>query len=488
MEDTLTLRPDIVGNPFKRAWSFGFNTCHAPIVMRTDVQEHMREAGQLFGMRYWRCHGTLSDDVGIVLPGRDGEPDHYAFSGLKRILDAGLAAGVKPFFELSFMPKALARDPKPTITWYRGHTSPPGDWDRWSRLIDHLVAWLLATYGRSEIDTWYFEVWNEPNIGFWAGTQEEYFELYARAARALKAACPTLRVGGPATARAAWVADLLDYCKDNDVPCDFISTHIYPNDVAFVEGAEGETKRLGMDFMVGEIRRVHREVTERRPGLPVFWGEWNSSAGPLVPNHDTCGNAAAAVAGCSAIEAYADGSLWWNLSDVYEEPNYHFAPFHGGYGLFTVDNLIKSAGRGFELLHGLPSHQAAVEGLPDTWERGALFGIDPVTGHGRLILWHCDPPEADNPTAPESWQCTVRGLPGNQPCTLTAILPEAGSACETWERLGAPTTLTPDQEAQLRGASLPHRERPRSPGERLTLEIPPGTVWAIDFSPSRKQI
>jgi len=163
-------------------WQFGFNTDHAPLVMRGDLQRHMRTAVEHLGMRYWRCHGTLSDDVGLF--SIKNEKEHFTPSGLKHIIDAGLATGVKPFFELSFMPASLARSTDTTLTHYRALTSPPEDFAHWGELIKTTVSWLRDTYGEEEVASWYFEVWNEPDIQFWAGTQEEYFTLYEYAAKA----------------------------------------------------------------------------------------------------------------------------------------------------------------------------------------------------------------------------------------------------------------------------------------------------------------
>src|SRR5687768_2498250 len=105
--------------PLKRTWEMGLNTCHAPIVMRSDVQEQMVRARKELGMQYWRCHGFLSDDVGVVVSDHQDRVIGYAFSGLKRIIDCALGIGYTPFFELDFTPRALAQDPTQTITDYR---------------------------------------------------------------------------------------------------------------------------------------------------------------------------------------------------------------------------------------------------------------------------------------------------------------------------------------------------------------------------------
>jgi xylan 1,4-beta-xylosidase len=96
----------------------------------------------------------------------------------------------------------------------------------WRPLGKHCVD----RYGINEVATWNFEVWNEPNIVFWSGTKEQYLELYRQSVTALKGVDTRLRVGGPSTAQAAWVGDLLAFCSDQQVPIDFASSHVYPDD------------------------------------------------------------------------------------------------------------------------------------------------------------------------------------------------------------------------------------------------------------------
>jgi xylan 1,4-beta-xylosidase len=458
---------------FKRAHNFGFNTCHAPIVMRSDLQEHLVIARRELGMRYWRCHGTLGDDVGIVRKGADGGLE-YSFSGLQRILDAGLRCGVKPFLELSFMPPPLAREPLRTICHYQGVTCPPRDFAAWGELMARLAGFLLETYGAREIGQWYFEVWNEPNLDFWAGTRAEYFELYRRAALALKKASARFRVGGPATARAEWVGEFLAFARDTRTPVDFVSTHIYPSDVAFLDSDEGAVNLLGTDFLHRKFKRVADTVRAYNPKLPIFWGEWNSSAGPYAANHDDCNNAALVCAALAGIEEYGDGSLYWNLSDIYEESRYHFKPFHGGYGMFNVDSVRKSAARAFEFWQKLGGRRLAVSGLPENPARGAFAATDGATVS--VLLWnHAEPGE---PPAP--WPVTLTLPAAGKKAAARWILPGQGSAYETWLGMGRPATLTPAQLTALQRASVPKRSTVAAGGGgAFPLTVPAGTVCLL---------
>src|SRR6201991_1964952 len=131
------------------------------------------------------------------------------------------------------MPKKLAFNPDALHPfWYKQNVSPPKSMERWDALITALAQNLVEHFGIDEASTWYFEVWNEPNIDFWNGIPRDrsYFDLYAHTARALKAVSPRLRVGGPSTAAADWITSFLEYVNANKVPIDFVSSHGYADD------------------------------------------------------------------------------------------------------------------------------------------------------------------------------------------------------------------------------------------------------------------
>lgn len=151
-------------------------------------------------------------------------------STLIKNCDFLLSQGIRPFVELSFMPRAFASGDD-TVFEYKGNITPPRRMEDWQQLIKTLVAHWLHRYGAHELRQWYFEVWNEPNLkAFWTGTHAEYFELYKATAATIKSLDPELKVGGPATAKNAWIPEFLTFCEHDQVPVDFISTHHYPTD------------------------------------------------------------------------------------------------------------------------------------------------------------------------------------------------------------------------------------------------------------------
>src|SRR5262249_2373826 len=147
-----------------------------------------------------------------------------------------LEAGAKPFVEIGFMPEALSTHPRPyQHTWPKGGIDtgwayPPNSYSKWDELIYEWVRHCVGKYGRSEVESWYWEVWNEPDIFYWNGTPEKYDELYDHPAAAVKRALPSARVGGPGSTgpaspkAAAFLRQFLQHCAGG-APLDFISYH-----------------------------------------------------------------------------------------------------------------------------------------------------------------------------------------------------------------------------------------------------------------------
>ena len=194
--------------------------------LRADWQRQLTYAHQQCGFKYIRMHGLFDDDMGVYRE-ENGKPE-YNWQYIDELYDFLEKIGMKPFVEMSFMPDALASGSK-TIFWYHGNVTPPRDMKKWADFIRAFVEHEKERYGDAEVRTWYFEVWNEPNLkdGFWTGTQQDYFDFYAATARAIKSVNPDYQVGGPATAGCGWVPEFIHFCDTNSVPVDFIATHTY---------------------------------------------------------------------------------------------------------------------------------------------------------------------------------------------------------------------------------------------------------------------
>lgn len=309
-----------------------------------------------------RFHGLLSDDVGTVVKYNDELL--YSFFNADQIVDFLLSIGMRPFVELSFMPTALASGSK-TVFHYRGNVTPPKDYKQWLTLIQTLVAHWVERYAIQEVAEWFFEVWNEPNLkAFWTGSRKDYFKLYRVTADAIKAVDPSLKVGGPATARDGWIEEFLKFCPRVKVPVDFVTTHHYPTDALGHEGDDTETQLANSQR--GVLREWTQDTRRRAGKLPVYYTEWNSSSNPRDPRHDE--PYAAAFVAKTVLDAsdLIQGYSFWTFSDIFEENHFPYVPFHGGFGLLNLHGIAKPTYRAFELLHQLGTERLLVDGLHET--------------------------------------------------------------------------------------------------------------------------
>src|SRR6185437_3298075 len=340
--ETIEVDPSTPSHPFPHYWEKMFGSGRAILSLRDSYRRDLREVKQATGFEYIRFHAILDDDVGLYDEDAAGHPI-YNFSYIDQIYDGLLENGVRPFVELSFMPKKLAEKQAVQAFWYAPVVSPPKDWDRWGDLISQLARHLIARYGIDEVSQWYFEVWNEPNLDFWAGDPKEatYYHLYDVTAQALKKVNSRLRVGGPSTAQAAWVDRFLRHCAANHIPVDFVSSHVYANDSAHdVFGTNESIPRTQM--VCRAIHKVHDQVAASSlPALPIIWSEYNASYKnePDVTDSIFMGPwLADTIRQCDGL---VDMLSYWSFSDVFEEQGVVKKPFYGGYGLIAEDGLPK---------------------------------------------------------------------------------------------------------------------------------------------------
>ena len=283
-----------VAGPLPATFNFAVGAGRANEGLRADWQQQLAEIKRDAGFKYIRMHGLLTDDMGVYRVDAQGK-EHYNFQYIDALYDYLLSIKVKPFVELGFMPSQMASGDK-TIFWWRGNVTPPKSYEAWERLVKALTAHWTERYGADEVASWYFEVWNEPNLdGFWAGTQDEYFKLYAHAARAIKSVDARYRVGGPATAGAAWIPETIAYADKNRVPLDFVSTHTYGVGQGFLDeyGTTGTVLLKEDGAISNDVLRNRKEIgASAMPKLELHYTEWSSSYTPSDPTHDSYHQAA----------------------------------------------------------------------------------------------------------------------------------------------------------------------------------------------------
>lgn len=475
--ETISINAQAPSHPFPHYWERMFGSGRAILSLRSSYRDDLRAVKAATDFEYIRFHGIFDDETGIYEEDAHGKPV-YNFSYVDQIYDGLLAIGVRPYVEISFMPKQLAANLTVHPFWYHPYPAPPKDWNRWSDLVQAFVRHLVDRYGIDEVSQWYFEVWNEPNIDFWSGEPKEqtYYHLYDVTARAVKSVSPQLRVGGPATAQAAWVARFIQHCVDAGVPVDFVSTHVYANDSA--ENVLGTHEVIPRDQMVFRaVEKVHGQVkASARPELPIIFSEYNATYKNNVQITDSPFMGpwlAHTIAQCDGLVKMLS---YWAFSDVFEEQGVVKRPFYGGYGLIAAGNIPKAAFNDFKLLHQLGNERLA--GHSDS----ALV-TRRSNGSLAIAVWNYSPPEKAGPA--KQVILSIRGLQGKLSARIQRVDGDHGSPLAAWEAMGRPDFPSRRQQQQLRDAAqLPLPQVVAlSSGDpaTLTLTLPPYALALVEI-------
>jgi xylan 1,4-beta-xylosidase len=471
--DALTIDATAPRHPLPHFWEQMFGSGRAILSLRESYRSDLRSVKQITDFRYIRFHAIFHDEVGVYSEDDQGRPI-YNFSYVDQIYDGLLANGVRPFVEVSFMPSKLAAANLLQAFWYRPNVSPPKDWNRWDDLVAAFTHHLVDRYGIDEVAQWYFEVWNEPNLDFWAGQpkQDTYWELYDHTAVAIKKVSPRLRVGGPATAQAAWVDALIRHCADKHIPLDYVSTHVYANDTA--QDVFGSQENIPRDRMVCRaVDKVHNQIkTSSMPNLPLIWSEFNASYKnePEVTDAVYMGPwLADTIRQCDGL---VDNLAYWTFSDVFEEQGVVKTPFYGGYGLIAADGIPKPAFNVFKLLHKLGEERIQLD---------ADFALLTRRKDGTLVLalWNYAAPGQTG--SQRTLTLTLKGTKASQ-ALISRVDGEHGDVHSAYEKMGAPRYPTQKQIQELRkSAELPAAEaRPIKRGE-LSVILPAHGLAVIEL-------
>ena len=471
--DVIVVDAKAPAHPFPHFWEQMFGSGRAILSLRESYRSDMRAVKQITDFTFVRFHGIFNDEVGIYTEDSLGHPV-YNFSYIDQIYDGLLAAGVRPFVEISFMPNQLAASHTLHPFWYRPNVSPPKDWTRWDDLISAFAKHLLERYGSDEVAQWYFEVWNEPNLDFWAGQpkQDTYWELYDHTALTLKKVSARLRVGGPATAQAAWADAFIRHCAEKHVPVDYVSTHVYANDSA--QDVFGTQENIPRDRMVCRaVDKVHKQIkASPMPQLPLIWSEFNASYKNETEVTDSVYMGPWLADTIRQCDGLVDSMSYWSFSDVFEEQGVVKTPFYGGYGLIAEDGIPKPAFNAFKLLHRLGEERIQLDSdsaLLTRRKDGALV----------LAVWNYAAPKETG--APKQITLRLQGMNAKH-AAISRVDDAHGDVIHAYEKMGSPSFPSRTQIQELRrAAELPPQEDHQIKGDELTLAVPAHGLAVIEF-------
>ena len=322
-------------------------------VMRHNAYEQLKTVQKECNFKYIRFHGLFYEDMAIVSRSAEGTLS-FNFQYADMLFDSLLEIGLRPVVELGLMPDIMG-DKKEYVFWWKMNKSMPSDISEWEALVYETVKHFTHRYGESEVEKWYFEVWNEPNHpGFFTENKNinKYFELYDSAARAVKRVNSEYRVGGPATAGLAWVSETIEHCRKNSVPLDFVSTHYYCVEGAFDSDGKRVTYLKPAEYFTDAVRKRAGDICKKE-GYPLLITEWSSSYSSRAPIHDSYVNAPFLLRAIKDCEGQADMMSYWTYTDIFEEVGPPPSPFHGGFGLLNTQALKKPAFHVYSFLNKL---------------------------------------------------------------------------------------------------------------------------------------
>ncbi len=487
-----------------------------PVYVRTH---NLLTSGDGAAALKWGSTNAYTEDAA-------GRP-RYDWTILDRIFDAYVRRGMKPLVEIGFMPEALSVKPQPyRHTWspdkayqsiFTGWAYPPRDYAKWSELVYQWVRHSVERYGRAEIESWYWEVWNEPNIGYWQGTPQEYYKLYDFAVDGVKRALPTARVGGPhstgpASPQAAkFLRDFLDHVLRGTnfatgrtgSPIDYIGFHAKGRP-RVVEGRV----QMGSEFQLRDVARGF-EIVASYPelkNLPVIIGE-----------SDPEGCAACSVR-FHPQNAYRNGTMYSSYTAatfarkrelaVRHQVNFEGAvtwafefedqPYFDGFrDLATngIDKPVLNVFRMFGLMRGaqVAAHSSGALDLDAMLKAGVKAQPDIGVLAARearslwILVWNYH--DDDVPAPPAAVDLAVRGIE-NSPVLVRhyRVDREHSNAYEAWKQMGSPQQPAAEQyrrlerAGQLETLGSPAWRVARDGQLKLQFDLPRHAVSLLELS------
>ena len=492
-----------------------------------DGRELLSELAALSpGPVYVRAHNLLTSGDGTpalkwgstnaYTEDASGQP-RYDWTIVDRILDTYLERKMKPFVQIGFMPEALSSKPvpykhdwapgRPYNSIYTGWAYPPKDYDKWRELVYQFGRHVLQRYGQREVDTWIWEVWNEPDIGYWQGTPIEFQKLYDYAADGLRRALPKAAIGGPEVTgpngqrTQQILRDFLEHCLRGTnfatgkigSPLDYITFHA-KGSPRVVDGHV----RMGISNQLRAIDngfRIVRSFPELKD-TPIILGE-----------SDPEGCAACSVA-TNPENAYRNGTMYSSytaaqIARTYELADWHQVnlrgsvtwafefedqPYFAGFRDLATNGLDKPVLNVFRMLGQMSGTRLAVESTSagpldiirdnGVRERPDVYALAARTDRSVAVLvWNYHDDDVGAPAA--EIDLTIDGARnGEATLTHTRVDQDHSNSYEAWKRMGSPQAPTPAQYAQLEKAGKlqalrpPERIRVQNGTARLSFSLP----------------
>eukprot|EP00026_Physarum_polycephalum_P008196 Phypoly_transcript_08275.p1 GENE.Phypoly_transcript_08275~~Phypoly_transcript_08275.p1 ORF type:complete len:503 (+),score=84.42 Phypoly_transcript_08275:45-1511(+) len=448
--------------PFTHFWEECVGSGHALLGMRSDWQEHLTAVHNDLGFKQVRFHGVFDDDMSAILD-VNGQPQ-FSWFNVDTVYDFLVGLGMRPYVELSFMPDYLASGPA-TVFHYKGNITPPNNVTLWAEFLQNFANHFIGRYGWEEISQWSFEVWNEPNCGFFNGTQAQYFELFKQTFQALKSVNSAIRVGGPATCQSAWLTEFMTFCQQNGLAYDFISTHEYPTDI------EPSNRNIMYEVFTKARSTVGANTT-------LYYSEFNDGLYATPPYHDTPYASSFLFHTLHETQGIVDLASWWTFTDIFEEQGQTSQPFFGvnGWGLLNMYGVPKPSYRALQILHNLGTEEIPTVASVANTTTGVYAVLSTEGDFLDIIAYNFDLPDSNIQNETVTIVLTnLKNVPTF--ANITRIDDQNANAPAVWLAQGSPAYPTSAQiEAQIT-ASVPattvlQAQKSSQNSVQFSLELP----------------
>src|SRR5687767_13590204 len=482
--------------PLKQIWRF-FGADEPNYAYMKHGKTLIEDQGKLAPKRvYFRAHNLLTTGDGTpalkwgstnaYTEDAKGNPV-YDWTIVDRIFDTYLERGVKPYVQIGFMPKALSTTPEPyQHNWtptakydeiYTGWAYPPKDYDKWRELAYQWTKHCVEKYGRAEVEQWYFETWNEANIGYWRGTPEEFRKLHDYAIDGVRRALPTARVGGPDSAGSGgqWMRDFLEHqirgknfaTGQIGTPIDFVSFHAKGRPV-YVDGHV----RMGISNQLAAIDDGFRIIASypEVKSKPIVIGESDPEGcaacqGPQLQYRNSTMYSSYTAASFARKHDLADrhgvnleGALTWAFE-------FEDTPFFAGFRALATNGINLPVFNVFRMMSRMGADRipATSDGAIDldamlkqgVRERPDVAALASRDGRRVTILaWHYHDDDVPGPAAEVSLAVEGLGLKqGRAKLQHFRVDADHSNAYTLWQKMGSPAAPSSAQYAQMLKAS-----------------------------------
>ncbi len=459
--------------------------------LKEEFKNQLRELQKDIGFEYARFHGIFCDDMMIINFSDNGDLI-YNWYYVDMLFDFFKEINMKPFVELGFMPSEFGLSDITVFAW-KANITMPKHISLWTNLVKEFIKHCINRYGLTEVETWYFEVWNEPDLEnvFWIGDKESYFEFYKETAMAVKSISPNLRVGGPSITYQTmiennWLDEFFKYIITHQVPLDFVSFHIYSESYSskkyaqdlWVRARQGENplsllnrwselKRIyhGKDHTYNTIISANEKINklfQEKPELHIT--EWNASSYGRNLINDTCFIATFIIYNILKSIGKVDSLGFWTFTDIIEELKMGISPFHGGFGLINKDGIKKPSyyayyflsklgqtvigqGEDYIITKDQDNIQILVFNFAYFDDLFTMGDTSLLTKENRYLSFEEKPGK--------DIKIQINGISGNYKQTRYELNRENGSAVDEWIKMGAPENMNKDEIQFLKGKSYP---------------------------------